>query len=71
MNVVGLTGTVTIGTRGLDGPGEVCVTIEGRTQSYIAYSQEPIPRHSAVVVFQDRGGMKVDIEPLNLLPAER
>ncbi len=50
---IGSRGTLTIGTRGKDGPGEVQVD-EGET--FIAYSAEPLPRGTVVVIYDTHGG---------------
>jgi hypothetical protein len=47
---VGDTGTVTMATQGLDEPGKVAITIDGVPQTFIAYSPEPLPINTPVVV---------------------
>lgn len=58
---VGATGVITIATRGADGPGEVLLRIGGGTEAYLAYSEEPLPRGSEVLVFNSRGSRCVDV----------
>jgi len=58
---VGSRGTLTIATRGKDGPGEVQVD-EGET--FIAYSEEPLSKGTVVVIYDTHGGRRVDVEPL-------
>jgi hypothetical protein len=62
--VVGSRGTLTVACRGADGPGEVVVRVAGGTEAYIAYSDRPIPRGATVVIYDSRGGRRVDVEPL-------
>lgn len=59
--MIGSRGTLTIATQGRDGPGEVQVD-EG--EAFIAYSAEPLPRGTVVVIYDIHGGRRVDVEPL-------
>lgn len=61
---VGATGTLTMGTRGKDGPGEVQLTVRGAIETYIAYSDDPLPRGSIVAVYEVHPGRRVDVEVL-------
>ena len=58
---LGATGVITIATRGPDGPGEVLLRIGGGTEAYLAYSEEPLPKGSEVLVFNSRGSRCVDV----------
>ena len=58
---VGCTGTLTVATRGRDGPGEVLVRTRGGTEAYLAWSEEPLARGSTVLVFNARGGRALDV----------
>jgi hypothetical protein len=58
---IGARGTLTIATRGGDGPGEV--QVDGG-EAFIAYSTEPLPRGTVVVIYDTHGGRRVDVEPL-------
>jgi hypothetical protein len=58
---IGLRGTITIATRGEDGPGEVELSIEGGSETFIAYSDDPLPRGAMVVVIDVRPSRKVDV----------
>jgi hypothetical protein len=69
-SIVGSTGTVTVSTRGPEGPGEVVVRFRGGTEAYIAWSEQPIERGTTVVVFNERGGRQVDVEKLSASPAD-
>ena len=50
--LVGSIGVITIATRGQAGPGEVLVQIRGGSETYIAWSPEPLPRGSTVLVIE-------------------
>ncbi len=60
-SAVGASGVITVATRGPDGPGEVLLRIGGGTEAYLAYSEEPLPRGSEVLVFNCRGDRSVDV----------
>ena len=73
-SLIGSIGVLLIATRGAQGPGEVLLKIRGGSEAYLAYSPEPIPRGSTVLVINDRGTRSVDvsawIDPLQPLPDE-
>ena len=73
-SVIGCIGTLTIGTRGASGPGEVLVKIRGGTETFIAWSPEPLPKNASVLVIDSRGGREVDVsewtDPLNPFPSD-
>ena len=73
-SLIGSIGVLLIATRGERGPGEVLLKIRGGTEAYLAYSPEPIPRGSTVLVINDRGRRSVDvsawIDPLQPFPDE-
>lgn len=58
---VGCSGTLTVATRGPAGPGEVLVKVRGGTEAYLAWSEQPIARGAAVLVFNSRGDRAVDV----------
>jgi hypothetical protein len=58
---VGLEGILVTGTRGRHGPGEVAVTIRGAREDFIAYSDEPIPARTAVLVIEMRSNREVTV----------
>jgi hypothetical protein len=60
-SAVGCFGELIIATRGSDGPGEVLVRMRGGTEAYLAWSEEPLPRGTSVLVFNSRGGRTVDV----------
>jgi hypothetical protein len=61
--LVGSIGVITIATRGQAGPGEVLVQIRGGSETFIAWSPEPLPRGSTVLVIESRGTRTVDVSP--------
>jgi len=71
-SLIGSIGVLLIATRGARGPGEVLVKIRGGTEAFIAWSPEPIPRGSTVLVINNRGTRTVDVspwtDPLNPFP---
>lgn len=63
--LVGSIGVLTIATRGQSGPGEVLVPIRGGSETFIAWSAEPLPRGSTVLVIESRGTRTVDVSEWN------
>jgi membrane protein implicated in regulation of membrane protease activity len=61
--VIGRTGELLIGTRGPVGPGEVLVRVRGGTETFLAWSDEPLPRGATVLVVESRGARQVDVIP--------
>jgi hypothetical protein len=59
--LVGSIGTLSLGTRGPSGPGEVLLKIRGGTESYLAWSEEPLPKGTAVLVVESRGARAVGV----------
>jgi hypothetical protein len=59
--LIGAIGVLIVATRGQAGPGEVLVRIRGGSEAYIAWSPEPIPRGSTVLVINNRGTRTVDV----------
>lgn len=63
---VGLMGTVVTRIRGGELPGEVRVLYAGLPHTYIAYADAPLPVGSSVLVINDRGARRIDVEPWDL-----
>jgi hypothetical protein len=59
--VVGCIGQIIVATRGSAGPGEVLVKIRGGSEAFIAWSPEPLPRGTTVLVIESRGQRAVDV----------
>jgi hypothetical protein len=59
--VIGCWGVLTVATRGSAGPGEVVVKVRGGSEAFIAWSTEPLPKGSTVLVIESRGHRAVDV----------
>jgi hypothetical protein len=59
--VIGCTGELLVGTRGPAGPGEVLVRVRGGTETFLAWSEEPLPKGAPVLVVESRGTRQVDV----------
>lgn len=59
--VIGRTGTLLVGTRGPDGPGEVLVRVRGGTEAFLAWSDVQLPKGAHVLVVDSRGSRQVDV----------
>jgi hypothetical protein len=66
---LGQVGVLVIGTRGPNGPGEVLIRIRGGSESFLAWSEEPLAKGTNVLVVESRGARAVSVirwqEPLN------
>jgi membrane protein implicated in regulation of membrane protease activity len=60
-SAVGRTGVLTVGTRGAAGPGEVLVKIRGGSETYLAWSDEPLPKGTTVLVVESRGARSLTV----------
>ena len=58
---IGCIGVITVATRGEAGPGEVLVKIRGGSEAFIAWSPEPLPKGTSVLVIDERGSRTVDV----------
>jgi len=74
-SAIGCVGVLTVATRGAAGPGEVLVSIRGGREAFIAWSPEPLPKGTTVLVIEERGNRAVDVsawtdplDPLSQLP---
>jgi hypothetical protein len=72
--VIGRTGELLIGTRGSAGPGEILVRVRGGTETFLAWSQEPLPMGATVLVIESRGCREVGViewtDPLDALDGD-
>ncbi|KAA6214891.1 hypothetical protein ACH4GK_19020 [Streptomyces rimosus] len=72
--VVGCAGELVLGTRGAAGAGEVLVRVRGGTETFLAWSAEPLARGTRVLVVTSRGGRQVDViewaDPLDALAGD-
>ncbi|HEY0453766.1 hypothetical protein [Actinophytocola sp.] len=58
---VGCVGVLLVATRGAGGPGEVLVKIRGGSESYLAFSDEPLPKGATVLVIESCGARSVGV----------
>lgn len=63
VSVVGCVGSLIVATRGVAGPGEVLLTVRGSKEAYLAWSDQPLPRGTEVLVIDIRGARTVLVEP--------
>jgi hypothetical protein len=59
--VVGLVGILAVGTRGAAGPGEVVLKVRGGSETFLAWSAEPLPKGTAVLVVEARAARTLDV----------
>jgi hypothetical protein len=58
---IGRVGVLTVGTRGKAGPGEVHIKIRGGSETFLAWSEKPLPKGATVLVIESRGERAVDV----------
>ena len=58
---IGCVGVLTIGTRGAAGAGEVNIKIRGGSETFLAWSEKPLPKGATVLVINSRGTRAVDV----------
>ncbi len=63
VSVVGCVGSLIVATRGVAGAGEVLLTVRGSKEAYLAWSDQPLPRGTEVLVIDIRGARTVLVEP--------
>ena len=61
-SLLGKIGRVTVSIP-LNGPGEVLLPVRGGTEAFAAWSDEPVPRHSMVVVVDCISSRSVFVTP--------
>ena len=61
VSAIGCIGKIIVATRGEAGPGEVLVQIRGGSEAFIAWSQEPLPKGTTVLVIDERGNRAVEV----------
>jgi hypothetical protein len=61
VSAIGCIGKIIVATRGEAGPGEVLVQIRGGSEAFIAWSPEPLPKGTTVLVIDERGNRAVDV----------
>ena len=60
-SAIGSVGILTVSTRGERGPGEVRIKIRGGSETFIAWSEKPLPKGATVLVTEWRGRRAVDV----------
>ena len=60
-SAIGSVGILTVGTRGERGPGEVRIKIRGGSETFIAWSEQPLPKGATVLIIDARGRRAVDV----------
>ena len=60
-STVGRVGVITHATRGPDGAGEVKISIRGGSEIFLAWSDEPLPKGTTVLVVGSRGARALDV----------
>lgn len=63
VSVIGCVGTVIVATRGGQGTGEVLLTVRGSKETFLARSDEPLPKGTKVLVVEAHGPRTVIVEP--------
>lgn len=58
---IGRVGVITVATRGSAGCGEVQLKIRGGTESYLAWSDEPLSKGTTVLAIESRGARAVHV----------
>ena len=66
VSVVGCLGSLIVATRGAAGPGEVLLNVRGSKEAYLAWSDQPLPRGTEVLVIDIRGARTLLVEPWTL-----
>jgi len=64
--LVGGVGSLIVATRGAAGPGEVLLNVRGSKEAYLAWSDQPLPRGTEVLVIDVRAARTVHVEPWTL-----
>jgi membrane protein implicated in regulation of membrane protease activity len=62
-SAIGCVGKLIVATRGDHGAGEVLVTLRGTKEAFLAWSDEPLPKDTEVLVVEVRGARTVVVEP--------
>lgn len=62
-SAVGSLGVLVVGTRGSAGPGELLLKIRGGSETFLAWSDRPLPRGTTVMVVESHGARSVQVVP--------
>lgn len=55
-------------TRGIDGPGEVLLRLNGGTEAFLAWSEQPLALGTEVAVYDTRGERSVEVMEFDVEP---
>ena len=61
--LIGCIGRLIVPSRGEAGPGEVEVRVGGGRETFIAYSEQPLPRGASVLIIESHGHRSVQVSP--------
>jgi hypothetical protein len=61
-SLLGKVGRLTVSIP-INGPGEVLLPVRGHSEAFAAWSDEPLPRHSRVVVVERLSARSVLVTP--------
>ncbi|MGB9225463.1 NfeD family protein [Mycobacterium sp.] len=62
-SLIGCVGKLIVPTRGPHGAGEVLLTVRGSKETYLARSDDPLPKGAKVLVVEVRSPRTVVVEP--------
>jgi membrane protein implicated in regulation of membrane protease activity len=68
VSLIGCVGSLIVATRGDRGAGEVLLTVRGSKEAFLAWSDEPLPKGTKVLVVEVRGPRSLVVEPWTDLP---
>jgi hypothetical protein len=72
-SAVGTVGVLIIATRGKAGPGEVRIRIRGGSENFLAWSENPLPKGTTVLLTNYLGARTVEVmewtDPLGEAPS--
>ncbi|HVX45507.1 MAG TPA: hypothetical protein VHC49_16570 [Mycobacteriales bacterium] len=63
VSAIGRVGILIVATRGADGPGEVHLEIRGGSETFIAWSDDPLAEGTSVLVVEARNHRTVHVVP--------
>jgi hypothetical protein len=63
ISVIGCVGSLIVATRGSAGAGEVLLSVRGTKEAYLAWSEQPLPKGTEVLVIDVRSARTVFVEP--------
>jgi hypothetical protein len=71
LSAIGCIGVLSVATRGEAGAGEVVISVRGGTEALLAWSAQPLPKGTEVLVIDVRGPQTVQVEPATGLGLNR